>query len=63
MTINTSVVALCDGEKNCWSVIEHLKNRCHLITSILDRFHMAMKFANIGGLVNDELLNSAKWSL
>jgi hypothetical protein len=66
MTNNTELIAISDGAANCWNVIDHLKAHCKSITSILDWFHIAMKFQNIGGLKSDQsdkLLESAKWSL
>ena len=66
MTKDTELTAISDGAVNCWSVIDHLKGYCKSITSILDWFHVAMKFQNIGKLKSkklSELLESAKWSL
>ena len=66
MTNNTELIAISDGAVNCWKVIDHLKGHCKSITSILDWFHIAMKFQNIGGLKSDQsdkLLETAKWSL
>jgi len=66
MIENTEIVAICDGASNCWSVIDSLKAYCKSITCILDWFHIAMKFKNIGGLgsdATDKLLESCKWSL
>jgi len=66
MTKNTEIVAVCDGADNCWSVIDVLKNCCKSIICILDWFHIAMRFKNIGSLgtkISDKLLESCKWSL
>jgi len=43
----TKVTALCDGAKNCWSVVDVLKGKCSSIVRILDWFHLAMKIENI----------------
>lgn len=66
LTNDTEITAICDGASNCWSVIDYLKDRCKSITSILDWFHIAMKFKNMGSLKSndlDKLLDSCKWSL
>ena len=66
MTNNTELIAISDGAANCWNVIDHLKGHCKSITCIIDWFHIAMRFQNIGGLKSDQsdkLLESAKWSL
>lgn len=66
MTKETELIALCDGANNCWNVIKHLENHCKSVTCILDWFHIAMKFQNIGSLKTqqlDKLLDSAKWAL
>lgn len=66
MTKDTELIAISDGAINCWSVIDHLKEHCKSITHILDWFHIAMRFQNIGKLKSKrfgELLESAKWSL
>ena len=47
MSKTTHVTALCDGAKNCWSVIDALKPLCGSVTCILDWFHVAMKMQNI----------------
>lgn len=47
MTIETNVTALCDGAKNCWSVVESLEDQCNKVDKILDWFHIAIKFQNI----------------
>ena len=66
ITKDTELIAISDGAVNCWNVIDHLKGYCKSITSILDWFHIAMKFQNIGKLKSkrlNELLESAKWSV
>lgn len=66
MTKDTELVAISDGAVNCWNVIDHLQDQCKSITQILDWFHIAMKFKNIGSLQSkemDKVLESAKWSL
>lgn len=66
MTKDTELVAISDGAVNCWNVIDHLQDQCKSITRILDWFHIAMKFKNIGSLKSkemDKVLESAKWSL
>ncbi len=63
MTENTRITAICDGAKNCWSVIDHLEDYSYSIERILDWHHVAMKFQN--SRLGDESLNdqlmSAKW--
>lgn len=66
MTEETELTALCDGAHNCWNVVKYLENYCKSVTYILDWFHIAMRFQNIGSLKDEKLnklLDSAKWSL
>ncbi len=61
---NTHVTALCDGAKNCWSVVDAIKPLCGSTTYILDWFHIAMKMQNIS--FADKLKNKfmrVKWHL
>jgi hypothetical protein len=44
----TDMTAICDGADNCWSVINYLAPHCLSILRILDWFHIAMRFKNIG---------------
>ena len=64
MSKTTHVTALCDGAKNCWSVIDALKPLCGSVTCILDWFHIAMKMQNIS--LPESLKNKfmrVKWHL
>lgn len=66
MTKKTRLTALSDGALNCWSVILSLAPHCKKLLCILDWFHIAMKFENIGGAVGDafkESLEHVKWTL
>ena len=47
MTEESMVTALADGANNCWSVITSLKPHCKPLKSILDWFHIAMKFQTL----------------
>lgn len=47
MTENTEVIALADGAKNCWNIINYLANHCSLLTLILDWFHIGKYITNI----------------
>jgi hypothetical protein len=60
----SNVTALCDGAKNCWNVVEAIKPLCGSMTSILDRFHLAMKVENISlpAKLNERLIK-VKWYL
>ena len=65
MTKITKITALCDGAKNCWSIVDSLDGHCSSIERILDWFHIGMKFQNTRlGLENmNEQLSGAKWYL
>jgi len=66
MTETTQVTALADGALNCWSVILSLAPHCQQLFCILDWFHIAMRFQNVGGAVEDaykETLERVKWTL
>jgi hypothetical protein len=66
MTENTIVTALADGALNCWSVVLSLEPHCKQLICILDWFHIAMRFQNIEGTVEDaykETLERVKWTL
>jgi hypothetical protein len=43
----TRVVALADGAKNCWNILESLKPLCFIIIYILDWFHIGKYIQNI----------------
>ncbi|MBV8887189.1 MAG: hypothetical protein JO235_24780 [Chroococcidiopsidaceae cyanobacterium CP_BM_RX_35] len=47
MTEQTTVTALADGAKNCWSVIMSLAPHCQQLLCILDWFHIAMRFQQL----------------
>jgi hypothetical protein len=64
MTKNTNITALCDGAANCWNVVRSLIDYCAKITSILDWFHIAMKFQNISlAKTHKEKLIKIKWCI
>lgn len=46
LSMTTHVTALCDGAQNCWSVVNAIKSQCGSLTTILDWFHLSMKFQN-----------------
>lgn len=47
LTKNTEIIALCDGARNCWSVVDALEPLSKSLTRILDWFHISMKMENI----------------
>lgn len=65
MTHHTKVTAICDGAENCWSVVDSIRPYCAEITSVLDWFHIGMRFQNCK--TGDDSLNKrlmgAKWYL
>lgn len=66
MTEEIQVTALADGAQNCWSVILSLAPHCKSLLCILDWFHIAMRFQNVRGAVDDafeETLEGVKWKL
>ena len=65
MTETTKITALCDGAKNCWSIVDSLEGHCSSIERILDWFHIGMKFQNtrLGLEDMNEQLSGAKWYL
>ena len=64
MGASTKITALCDGAKNCWSVVDAIKPLCGSMTCILDWFHLAMKIENISLPVKlKERLLKVKWYL
>jgi transposase-like protein len=66
MTKKTKVTGFSDGAANCKSVIKVLKKHCGEFESILDWFHISMKFQGIAPLLPENLrqeLSSAKWKL
>ena len=66
MILKTQVTALADGAQNCWSVILSLAPHCKSLLCILDWFHIAMRFQNVRGTVDDafkETLEGVKWKL
>lgn len=58
LTIDTELTALADGAKNCWSIINSLKEHCKKIEGILDWFHIGKKFENVITSISSE--NSQK---
>lgn len=66
MDKNTVVTALADGALNCWSVISSLVPHCRQLICILDWFHIAKKFQNVRGTVEEafqDTLERVKWTL
>ena len=66
LSLQTNITAICDGARNCWNVIEYLSAHCRSIVCILDWFHIAMKFKNLGYFETpdiDEKIEHAKWCL
>ncbi len=62
----TTVTALADGAKNCWSVLSTIKPYCATLECILDWFHIGKKFQTVKnalGEAYEEFLDSAKWKL
>jgi hypothetical protein len=55
MTKNTKVTGFSDGAANCKSVIKVLKKHCGEFESILDWFHISMKFQGIVPLLPEDL--------
>ena len=47
LTSQTTVTALADGAKNCWSIINSLENHCGKLDRIVDWFHIGKKFENV----------------
>jgi len=66
MTENTDIIALSDGAKNCWPVLEALAPFCKSFTTILDWFHVGKHFTSRESKIPEELkekYNKAKWHL
>lgn len=64
LSLKTEITAICDGAKNCWSIIDSLEGKCASIYRILDWFHISMKFENLS--VSPELktkIKRIKWHL
>ena len=64
LSLKTEITALCDGAKNCWSIIDSLEGKCASIYRILDWFHISMKFENLS--LTPELkikIKRIKWHL
>jgi ssDNA-binding Zn-finger/Zn-ribbon topoisomerase 1 len=61
----TKVTGLSDGAANCKSIINALSAHCNKLETILDWFHISMKFQNIPTLasIEQEELECAKWKL
>ncbi len=58
MTEQTKVVALCDGAKNCWNIIEFFQGCCAVILCILDWFHIDKKLTTLFGKLSNSLKES-----
>lgn len=66
MSQSTLVTALCDGAKNCWSIIAALSPHCANVIKILDWFHISMKFKSRESKIPEHLIkkyHKAKWHL
>ena len=66
MNEKTDIIALSDGAKNCWPVLEVLKPYCKSFTTILDWFHVGKHFKSRENKIPEELkekYNKAKWHL
>jgi hypothetical protein len=66
MSQDTTVTALADGAKNCWSVLSAIQPACATLECILDWFHIAQKFQNVKNALGEVCaasLESAKWKL
>ncbi len=66
MDKKTTLTVLTDGAKNCWSVVASLENECLEMITVLDWFHIGMKFKNRQHVVPNELkedYEKAKWCL
>jgi len=66
MNENTNIIALSDGAKNCWPVLEVLEPYCKSFTTVLDWFHIAKHFTSRESRIPEELrekYNKAKWHL
>lgn len=64
MTRETTVTALTDGAKNCWSVVNNLESSCQQLLRVLDWFHIDKKFKERESKVQEELkvvYDKAKW--
>lgn len=47
LTKATTITALADGAKNCWNIIESLRNCCLVLICILDWFHIGKYVKNL----------------
>ncbi len=66
MNKSTTLTALCDGAKNCWSIVSSIENECKSIVRILDWFHIGKKFKNTESIVPEnhkDQFDQAKWCL
>jgi hypothetical protein len=66
MSKETKVMALCDGAKSCWSVINSIEPHCSKMIKILDWFHVGKKFKERESKIPESLkeqYNKAKWHL
>ena len=65
-TKDTSIIALTDGVKNCWSITNYLLPYCKDVTNIPDWFHSAKKFKERESIISTEqkeIYDKAKWNL
>lgn len=66
MRENTKLTVLTDGAKNCWSAASDIISSQTCVVTILDWFHIAMKFTNRESIIPDELseeFKKSKWCL
>lgn len=66
MNKSTDIIALSDGAKNCWPVLEVLEPYCKSFTTVLDWFHVGKHFTSRESKIPEELrekYNKAKWHL
>jgi len=60
----TKITALCDGAKNCWTIIDALEPLALSVERILDWFHITMKIKNIAvPESHKEKMEKVKWHL
>ena len=52
LTKETQITALADGAKNCWKVINVLKEHCQELVCVLDWFHIGKYFENVIKSIN-----------
>lgn len=66
MTKATTVTAISDGAKNCWSVLKSLEKDCETIEYVLDWYHIKDKFEKLQNKSEDPSaseIESIKWKI